>query len=81
MVSCQLYDYIEIACMHKYRVKLYLKSGEEISGVAVDTCIDENRQECLLLKAEAGEQLVVLDSLLKMDAKIKNPHFEQVQFN
>ena len=49
--------------------------------MAVDTCINENRQECLLLKVEGGEQRVVLDSLLKMDAKAVNPHFAEVQFN
>lgn len=81
MVSCQQYDYIEIACMHQYSVNLYLKSGEEVSGIALDTSINENRQECLRIKVEGAEELVVLDTLLKMDAKVQNPHFKTVLFN
>lgn len=32
MLSCEQYDYIEIACMHRYPVLLTLKTGQEISS-------------------------------------------------
>lgn len=80
MISCNLYDYIEIACMHSYPVKLQLKSGNELEGVASDTGINDARQECIKLKTDTGEQWVELASLANMRVCVENPHFDFVEF-
>jgi Rho-binding antiterminator len=41
-ISCQSYDYIEIACMHHYSLRLVLNSGEIIEGIAQTTHIHDN---------------------------------------
>jgi len=81
MMSCQHYDYIEIACMHQYLVHLHLKSGREITGIALDTGINESREECLHVLVEGSEQKVVLGSLLSLHVKVENPHFKEVFFD
>ena len=80
MISCEQYDYIEIACMHRYPVKVTLKSGEELDGTAVDTARNGDKQECLRLRSEDQDSLVVLDDLLKLSVLVDNPHFTQVEF-
>jgi Rho-binding antiterminator len=80
MLSCEQYDYIEIACMHRYPVQLVLRSGQEISGTAVDTARNDQKQECVKLLVENENTLVVLDEVLEMMALAENPHFERVRF-
>lgn len=80
MISCQQYDYIEIACLYKLPVKVCLADGSEIEGIAQDTVRNEGKQECMSLKTSAGLQIVVLDQLNTMEATRPNPHFERVHF-
>ena len=52
MLTCQQYDYIEIACMYRYPTRLHLKNGETVEGTAIDTCRNEQQQECIELESE-----------------------------
>jgi len=80
MISCQEYDYIEIACLYQLPVKLCLTDGSEIEGIAQDTVRNEDKQECISLKTSTGLQIVVLDQLNAMEATRPNSYFERVHF-
>lgn len=80
MITCHQYDYIEIACMYRYQVKLTFKDGEDTSGIALDTAKNEAKQECLKLQTDQGDVLVELDQLVTLTAITPNPHFTQVRF-
>lgn len=80
MISCQLHDYIEIACMYRFKVRLTLHSGVSLEGVALGTTYNRERQECLLLDTGFGKQFVALDQLKSMQALAENPHFDIVNF-
>ncbi|WP_151900329.1 Rho-binding antiterminator [Sulfurimonas hydrogeniphila] len=80
MISCQQYDYIEIACMYHYSVKLTMKSGSVFEGKALDTARNENHQECIKIKTENHEVLVVLDEISTLETAIKNPYFKIISF-
>ncbi|WP_247749573.1 Rho-binding antiterminator [Pseudoalteromonas viridis] len=43
MISCSDYDYFEIVCLFHYPITLSLRNGEELTGVAVDLCRDEQK--------------------------------------
>ncbi len=75
MISCEKYDYIEIACMHRYPVRLTMKSGAVFTGVALDTSRDEQRRECLVLSSDG---LVVLDEISTLEVCVDNPHFDRI---
>ncbi|MDF5463594.1 Rho-binding antiterminator, partial [Vibrio parahaemolyticus] len=47
MISCNDYDYIEIACTYQYPIILTLKSGEIIHCSAKDTSLNNEREECI----------------------------------
>ncbi len=81
MISCSNYDYIEIVCMFNYPVEITMKSGEVISGSALDTARNAQREECLKIKIGDSEMLVVLDSMAKLKVSVENPHFSEVKFN
>lgn len=80
MIACQQYDYIEIACMYKFPLKLTLKSGLKLEGVACTTKINDKHEECLILKAENQDEAVVLNDLAIMEVQIENPHFKVIKF-
>ena len=77
MISCSEYDYIEIVCLYRYRVRLTMKTGEIIDGIALDTKSNER----LLLNINGLETLVDLNNISKLEVKVNNPHFTEVTFN
>ncbi|MUL09827.1 Rho-binding antiterminator [Aliivibrio fischeri] len=80
MISCNEYDYIEIVCLYRYPVKLTMKVGESIKGVALDTSRNESKNECIKLNTNETEILVELDGIAKLEVLVDNPHFSKVIF-
>lgn len=76
MLSCNQYDYIEIVCMYRYPIKLTMKSGNTIEGVALDTQPNER----IKMKIGDAETLVNLDEISKLEVQIENPHFTEITF-
>lgn len=82
MISCSEYDYIEIVCIYRYPVRLTLKSGEIIEAVALDTQRNSSRQECIKVgREDEDSMLIVLDSIVKMEVCVENPHFKEITFS
>jgi len=85
MISCDLHDYIEIACMYRLPIELQLKDGTTQQGTAMDIAKNTNSEECLLLSSNqtvssAESSLVVLDQIKTMRARVSNPHFDVINF-
>ncbi|GLS90197.1 hypothetical protein GCM10007916_12640 [Psychromonas marina] len=80
MISCSEYDYIEIVCLFHYPVKLTMKAGESITGVALDTLRNTARNECIKLNINETDMLVELDGISKLAVLIDNPHFTEIIF-
>ncbi|MEI8658371.1 Rho-binding antiterminator [Vibrio sp. Hal054] len=81
MISCGNYDYIEIVCLFKYPIETTLKSGEVVSGKALDTAKNSLGEECIKLLTQDSDVLVVLDSVAKLKVTMENPHFQEVTFD
>ncbi len=80
MMTCEQHDYIELACVYLYQVNLTLKSGEQVTGQALDTLYNDEREVCLCLKQDEELHLVVLDQIASMKACQQNPHFKIISF-
>ena len=80
MISCNEYDYIEIVCMHCYPIKLTMRSGEVVECVAVNTERNNAREECILVRIDSGQKLIVLDDIAKLEVCVENPHFAEISF-
>jgi Rho-binding antiterminator len=59
---------------------LTLKSGEIIKGIALDTQLDKQKNECMLLASQHDKTLVVLENITKCEVCIDNPHFQLLKF-
>ena len=78
MIKCDIYDYIEVACLYKIEVLLTLHSGEEVKGVADTTSINGDKQEFLVIKQGTETQNIELVSIKNMKALTPNPHFSSL---
>lgn len=81
MISCQLYDHIEIVCMYHYPITLTLKDGQQIQGDARDTTRNAEGDECIKIATMGAARLVILDHIETLTVNIDNPHFTLVNFD
>lgn len=79
-IACDLYDYLEIACMYRYQVRVTLKSGEVLVGVPKATVI-EDKKELLLLECESNQpQKIATLNLKTMEVLTANAKFTRIEF-
>ncbi|MFK0033682.1 Rho-binding antiterminator [Pseudomonas monteilii] len=63
-LNCDLHDFLEIACMHGYRLQVEMIDGQRFIARALDTRTAPSKEEFLVLQDDAGKQEVRLDRLL-----------------
>jgi len=78
VISCELHDFVEVACMYGYQLRLILKNGEAIEGKALDIVSVDQRE--LLVIENGGKQQVDLMTLSKMEVLTPNAKFSEVVF-
>lgn len=77
-IACDLHDYIEIACLYGYQVRLTLKDKRIVEGRALNIVTEEKR-EVLLLDHNPTEK-IALDQLAKLQVLTPNARFTEVIF-
>lgn len=82
ILSCDLHDYLEIACMYKIKVSLKLADGEHYKGTPITTTINAEKEECLLFLPDSSDEQVRIPVHLleQMEAITHNRHFNTVLF-
>lgn len=78
-IACDLHDYIEIACMYGYQVKLTLKDQTTIEGKAIDTLSTPEKQEYLVID-DGQKQRIELSQLKKLQVLTPKAQFTEVVF-
>jgi Rho-binding antiterminator len=63
-IDCDLHDYVEIACMHGYRLLIELTNGTHFNAKALTTRSTATKEEFLVLEGNATHSEVRLDRLL-----------------
>ncbi|GAA0397936.1 Rho-binding antiterminator [Cocleimonas flava] len=85
-IQCQLYDYIEIACLRHYKLSIKLLDGSEIQGRAETTRIAD-KQEFLLISTEVASDInqditqIRLDKIKSITALDRHAEFSTVEIN
>ncbi|MBK8814975.1 MAG: Rho-binding antiterminator [Methylococcaceae bacterium] len=77
-ISCNLHDYLEIACMYHYRVKIELKDNQFLEGKAMDIVTSFGR-EYLIIENDK-KHLIELTSLVKLKPLTVNAKFGEIHF-
>ena len=74
-ITCDLHDYLEIACMYQYQVRLVLKDGSSLVGKAIDT-VTKDKREYLLIDDSGETRSVELIQLKKLEVLTANAQFK-----
>lgn len=78
-ISCELHDFVEVACMYGYQLKLILKNNQIVEGKALDIVTSPKKRECLVIDSDEIQQ-VELTQLVKMQVLTPNAKFSEVIF-
>ena len=78
-VSCDLHDYIEIACLYGYQVKLTLRDSQILEGKAIDTMTTAEKREFLVIDNGQKQQLE-LNRIKKLQVLTPNAQFTEIVF-
>nr|WP_064494526.1 Rho-binding antiterminator [Pseudomonas chengduensis] len=76
-LACDLYDYLEIACMHRYQLDIELVDGSTLRGQALTTQTTA-KEEFLLIRTSDGEQRLRMDRLLAITPQDADASFGRV---
>ncbi|MGZ5027866.1 MAG: Rho-binding antiterminator [Methylobacter sp.] len=79
-ISCDLHDYLELACMHHYKVRLTLNNHQILEGKALDTLTTAEKQEYLIIDMGDEQSRIELNQLKKMEVLTHNAKFQEVSF-
>lgn len=79
VIPCELHDFVEVACMYMYQLKLILKNGEVIEGKAIDI-VSVDQQEMLVVDDGGEKRQIDLMALTKMQVLTPNAKFSEVVF-
>ena len=79
-IACDLYDYLEIACLFQYQLEIVLKSGQRIRGVAVDTCTLPDKTEALKVLVDGDNIFLPMHDLASVRVLSQGARFEFVDF-
>ena len=77
-LACDLYDYLEIACMHRYQLDIELVDGTRLQGQALTTETIASKGEFLLVRTAGGEQRLRMDRLLAITPQDTGASFGRV---
>jgi Rho-binding antiterminator len=80
-LACDLYDHLEIACMHRYRLLIELADGNSLLGQALTTETTASKKEYLHVLTSSGEQRLRLDRLLAITPQDAGARFGRVLLN
>lgn len=77
-LACDLYDYLEIACLHRYHLDIELVDSTRLQGQAMTTKTMASQGEFLLVRMADGEQRLRMDHLLAITPMEPGARFGRV---
>ncbi|PXF31037.1 transcriptional antiterminator [Pokkaliibacter plantistimulans] len=78
-ISCDLHDYLEIACMRGYVLLVELTDGSRFEAKAITTLVNADKEEFLRLRGATGDQDIRLDRLAAITPQAANAGFGRVR--
>lgn len=62
-MACDLHDFLEIACLYRYQLRIELTDGGRFDAEALTTRTDPSKEEFLSVRDAAGVREIRLDTL------------------
>ena len=78
-LACALYDHLEVACLHRYRLRIELVDGGELEAQTMTTETSAAKEEFLVVRDAQGERRLRLDRLLAITPLDPGASFGRVE--
>ena len=78
-LSCDMHDYLEIACMYGYHLQVEGIDGCSYAARALTTRTAASKEEFLVLRGDSGQFEVRLDRLLAITPLDANARFGRIE--
>ena len=78
MIPCAHYDYLELACLRSYWLKIELQDGSQCQARAITTQTHADKIEWLVVEHQAGQQTLRLDSIIAITPTDPDASFGRV---
>ncbi|MDX8127842.1 Rho-binding antiterminator [Methylomonas sp. OY6] len=75
-ISCELHDYLEIACLYGYQVRLTLKDQQILEGQAIDTMTSPEKREYRRIE----DKQIELNQIKKLQVLTPKAKFQEIVF-
>ncbi len=79
-INCELYDYVELACLYQHSVRVRTTDGQALTGTAMDARSDGLGNEFLVLRAPDRTLLIRLDAVTTMETLTEGARLGEVRF-
>lgn len=79
-ISCDLHDYLEIACIYHYELKVTLRNGTSLVGIARTTLTLPSKEEVLQLDTHSEVTDVFMHELAQVDVLTARAKFQTLSF-
>ncbi|MFV7669641.1 Rho-binding antiterminator [Shewanella algae] len=77
-IDCGRYDYLELACIRGYPLKIELLQGEILHGKALITETRPDKSEWLLVQTATSNRAIQMDQLLAITPEQEGAEFGRV---
>jgi len=78
MIPCEHYDYVELACLRGYQLKIELIDGTQCQGQAINTQTRADKTEWLVIQQQQNKQSLRLDHIVAITPVDVNAEFGRV---
>ena len=78
MIPCEHYDYLELACLRGYQLKIELIDGTQCQGQAITTQTRADKTEWLVIQQQQNKQSLRLDHIVAITPVDVNAEFGRV---
>lgn len=78
MIPCAHYDYLELACLRGYQLKIELIDGTQCQGQAITTQTRADKTEWLIIQLQQTKQSLRLDHITAITPLDPNAEFSRV---
>ena len=78
-LACELYDYLEMACLYGYQLRIELVDGGSFDARALDTRTNAHKEEYLVIELDGEKEELRTDRLLAITPLNDNAKFGRVE--
>jgi Rho-binding antiterminator len=80
-IACDVHDYVEVACLFGYDLRLQLRDGSIVMGKAMTTITRPDKTEVLQLRQGDSLANIPLHEAVHADVLTPNARFDQIEFS